>query len=103
MQTATFSGRLFDQGIDLLGMFDNTSPDPEALACVKALFVATFGLGEDTLVSVSELRCHEPGCPPIETVITARGSDGNVRDWRVHKPMAEIGEADVFQLKNRPA
>ncbi|MDX8355735.1 hypothetical protein SLH47_25540 [Cognatiyoonia sp. IB215182] len=84
-------------------MFDNTRPDPEALARVKALFVATFELKDDTLVSVSELRCHEPDCPPVETVVTARETDGTVRDWRVHKPMAEIDEADVLQLKDRPA
>lgn len=84
-------------------MFDNTSPDPAALARVKALFVATFALGDDTLLSVSELRCHEPDCPPIETVVTARGADGTVRDWRVHKPIAEIDEADVLQLRDQLA
>ena len=84
-------------------MFDNTRPDPEALARGKALFVATFALADDTLVSVSELRCQEPDCPPIETVVTARGSDGIVRDWRVHKPMGEIDEADVVELKDQPA
>ncbi|MEM6758510.1 MAG: hypothetical protein AAF601_03425 [Pseudomonadota bacterium] len=80
------------------GMFDNSRPDPAAIERVKALFTETFDLAEDTLLSVAELRCHEPGCPPIETVVTARSEDGKITDWRVHKPIKDIVSADVAAL-----
>ena len=83
----------------MLGMFDNARPDPADVDRVKGLFVGAFGLPEDTLVSLCELQCHEPDCPPIETVVTARGADGSVKDWRVHKRVGDITDADVAGLR----
>lgn len=93
-----YFGYLFGKGPILLNMFDNSSPDPEAIACVKAMVSEAFHLPEDTMLSLAELRCHETGCPPIETVITARTQDATVRDWRIGKPIAEITEADIALL-----
>ena len=42
-----------------------------------------------------ELNCHEPGCPPTETVITARYPDGSMKDWRIAKPVSSIEDEDV--------
>ena len=64
-------------------MFDNSRPDPDAIARVKALFTKAFELAEDTMLSLAELRCHERGCPPIETVIVARAQDAGMREWRI--------------------
>lgn len=80
------------------GMFDSTRPDPAAIDRVKAMFLEAFGLSEDTLLSVAELRCHEPGCHPIETVVTARNGDGEIREWRVHEPIKDITSEDVMAL-----
>ncbi|MEM1388591.1 MAG: hypothetical protein AAF748_10490 [Pseudomonadota bacterium] len=85
------------------GMFDTARPDPAAVERVKALFAATFDLPEDVLLSVAELRCHEPGCPPIETVVTARRTAAPVRDWRLHKSIKEIEPSDVTALAARLA
>ena len=41
------------------------------------------------------LNCHEPGCPPTETVITARYADGSMKDWRIAKPLSSIEDEDV--------
>ncbi|MEM6826068.1 MAG: hypothetical protein AAF566_13250 [Pseudomonadota bacterium] len=79
-------------------MFDNPRPDPQAVDRVKAYFVTHFGLSETTLLSIAELRCHEPDCPPIETVVTARGPEGSVRDWRLGKPIKDITDKDVEAL-----
>lgn len=84
------------------GMFDTSRPDPAAVDRVKAMFVDAFDLSEDTLLSVAELRCHEPGCPPIETVVTARSADGTIADWRVHKPLKDILSEDVAALPASP-
>ena len=33
------------------------------------------------------------------TVITARSEDGLTKNWRIHKPIEEIVEADVNKLE----
>ena len=62
---------------------------------VKGWVIERLGLTEADLVTLAELACHEPGCPPVETVVTVHGADGGRRDWRIHKPLADIEEADV--------
>ncbi|MCY3997164.1 MAG: hypothetical protein OXF07_13590 [Rhodobacter sp.] len=88
------------------GMFDRSRPNPGAVRRVKAMVAERFGLPETTTLAVAELRCHEPDCPPVETVITAREADGSMRDWRVAKPLGDIGRADIEMLatdRGRPA
>ena len=77
------------------GMFDRKRPDGIAVRRIKALVSDCLQLTETTLISVMELNCHEPGCPPTETVITARYSDGSMRDWRIAKPVSQIEDEDV--------
>ena len=83
------------------GMFDRTRPDAAAVRRIKALVTERFGLPETTTLVVAELRCHEPDCPPVETVITARGSEGSVRDWRIARPLCDIETADIEKLGER--
>ncbi len=63
---------------------------------VKAWVEQRLDLSEADLVSVAELACHEPDCPPVETVLTVHDAEGERRTWKVHKPLAEIEEADVI-------
>ena len=67
---------------------------------VKAWVTEHLGLAEADLVTVAELACHEPGCPPVETVVTVHASGGERRSWHVHKPLAEIDETDVVTALN---
>lgn len=53
--------------------------------------------GEATLM-VSELRCHEDGCPDIETVIALMTGADQRQSWKIAKPMAQIDEGDVLLL-----
>ena len=80
------------------GMFDRTRPDAEAVSRVKVLVAAHVGLAETVTLTVAELRCHEPNCPPIETVITAREPNGHANDWRIAKPINDITAEDVALL-----
>jgi len=75
---------------------------PGRAAVVKGWVTERFGLSDADLISVAELACHEPGCPPIETVVTVHGADGHRRAWRLHKPVAEITAADVEALEAAP-
>ena len=62
---------------------------------VKGWISEHFCLTEDDLVTLAELTCHEPGCPPVETVLTVHQADGRRQSWRVHKLLSEILEADI--------
>ena len=77
------------------GMFDRKRPDGIAVRRIKALVSDCLQLKETTVISVIELNCHEPDCPPTETVITARDPDGSMRDWRIAKPVSQIEDEDV--------
>ena len=79
-------------------MFNKKKPNVEAIRNLKNLFTKKFKLTESTILNVAELNCHEPGCPPTETVITARTKDKITNIWRIHKPIEEILESDINLL-----
>ncbi len=83
------------------GLFDSSRPDPQAVRRIKLLVTEQFELTESTMLAVAELRCHEAGCPSVETVITARAADGRVRDWRIAKPVSDVARPDIEKLDNR--
>jgi hypothetical protein len=84
------------------GPFDRNRPYAAQTRRVKALFAARFDLASTTIVTLAELRCREPGCAPIETVITVRPLEGSVWDRRIPKPIAEIVVADIEGLERQP-
>ena len=84
------------------GLFDSNRPDPKTVRRIKMLVAERFGLPESTTLAVAELRCHEPDCPPVETVITAREADGSMRGWRVAKPLGDVERADIEMLWHQP-
>lgn len=65
---------------------------------IKALVRGRFGVAEDTTVMVSELRCHEDGCPDVETVIALMSGAGQRQSWKIAKPMTEISDGDIAAL-----
>ena len=81
------------------GMFNRKKPDPNIIRDLKQQVLKKFNLPESTILSIAELSCHEPGCPPTETVITARETDGRVTKWRIHKPINEVQKVDINNLK----
>ncbi len=83
----------------MFGLFaKRRRPDPEQVRRIKAWLSARVALAEDDVVLIAELACTEPGCPPLETVITVMPPTGKRREWRLEKPVAEIGEDDVAAL-----
>ena len=83
------------------GMVNRKRPDANVVRDLKKIVAKQFKLSDDTTLSVAELNCHEPGCPPSETVITARSPDGTTTDWRVAKAIADIQETDINNLLKR--
>jgi hypothetical protein len=60
---------------------------------ITALVRSTLQIPEDVAVTVQQLSCREPGCPPVETVIAVLGTQP--RRWTIHRPLAEIDDAAV--------
>ena len=80
-------------------MFNKKKPNVELIRKLKIQIAKKYQLPESTIISVAELACHEPGCPPIETIITARAEDGSMQNWRVGKSIDKIEESDLSQLE----
>lgn len=62
-----------------------------------------FRLAEDETLTVTEVECSLPGCPPIETVIVFWTQSGAQRHhYKVFKPVAEVVEDDLppWWMKN---
>ena len=64
---------------------------------VKAWAAKHLELSEEDIVTVAELACVEPDCPPVETVVTVHGADGVRRSWHIHQPLTEIDEAIIVK------
>ena len=77
-----------------LEFFSRRRPDREAVADVKRWTAEVFRLPESASVLVTELRCGEPGCPPLETVIAIL-DPGPPRQVKIPKPVAEVTFLDV--------
>ena len=85
----------------MVGMFDNKKTNPEIIRNLKTVFIEKFSVSKDSTISVAELRCHEPNCPPVGTVFTVRTSDGSIKDWRISKSASEIQIKDIEILYDK--
>ena len=74
--------------------------DSEHVAAIKRWTMDLFHLPEDTSVLVTELRCTEPGCPPLETVIAILDTPGHPRQHKIHKGHREVTRDDVERLSS---
>lgn len=73
-------------------------PDPQQLAAIKGWVCTTLGLADDTTVLVTELRCHEAGCPPLETVIAIMRPGAPPEQRTLHKAIADVSLDDIRGL-----
>jgi hypothetical protein len=73
-------------------------PDAARVSQIKEWVARRFELPPDAVVMVAELRCSEPGCPPLETMIAIVDGPGQRRQVKLHKPTAEIAASDVDGL-----
>ena len=72
--------------------------DPQQLVQVKSWVSQAFDLSEDVSVMITQLQCTEEGCPPIETVIAIMETPGKPRQYKIHKPLAEVEQTDIVSL-----
>ena len=65
---------------------------------IRAWVREAFGLGEDSAITVMEIRCADPDCPPHATVIGLLDVPGQAKQYQIYKPMAEVLREEVFGL-----
>jgi len=62
---------------------------------VKAWTRTTLSLEEDAIVSVNELACSQPGCPPKQVVILILRDSTPAWKFEVHKSLLDITQDDI--------
>lgn len=78
-------------------MFASARKSPERLSLVEHLSEWTrerFNLPQEAVISVSEIACPLPGCPPLETVVTFWIADQRYQ-FKVFKSLAEVATEDI--------
>jgi hypothetical protein len=74
--------------------------DPNTTRQIKRWVKDVFKLDEETAVIVTELRCSEPGCPPLETVIAIMGPGDKRFQHKLHKAIGEVTAEDLLHLRD---
>jgi hypothetical protein len=82
---------------DLTNGPDATPPtvSDTAIDRIKAWVHRHWQLDDTTVVMVTQLRCHEPGCPPVETVIALLPMEGARWQTKLHKAPEDVSAADI--------
>ena len=81
-----------------MNLFSQSRPKPNlaALQQIKTWVYDLLKLDPDISVSVSQLQCKEPDCPPLETVITIFSQP--VQQQKIHKALDDIELSDLIRL-----
>ena len=74
--------------------------DPAQLDRVKTWTRACLQIDAAVPISISQLHCSEPGCPPVETAIAILGEPKQT--LKIHKALADVTAADVARASNPP-
>jgi hypothetical protein len=83
-----------------MDLFRGNTPNGDQIRQIKHWVSECFEVQAEETVMVSELRCTEPGCPPLETIIAILSS-AERRQFQLHKPVAEIQRSDIEGLKSQ--
>jgi len=78
---------------------DQLKAEPAKVQQLKSWIDKLLKLDQEITISISQLQCKEPGCPPIETVITVLSQP--IQQFKVHKAIAEIEQRDLVQVLHK--
>ena len=70
----------------------------EQLQQVKDWLYEVLQIDRHTIISMSQLQCTDPNCPPLQTAIAIMTSPHRV--IRIHKAIPDITYADVVKAIN---
>ncbi|MCU0535647.1 MAG: hypothetical protein MUD14_17285 [Hydrococcus sp. Prado102] len=84
-----------------MNLFSTGKPkaNPEKIQQVKNWIYQVFEIDEQITISLNQLQCTEPGCPPLETVIVIM--DESKQRYKIHKSIADIEREDILQLQHK--
>jgi hypothetical protein len=68
---------------------------PEAIQQIKRWAYDALAIDPGVPISISQLQCHEPGCPPVETVIVVLTEPKQT--YKIHAAPGEISQAMVVE------
>lgn len=80
-----------------MNLFQPSKPkiSPDQLRQLKTWVYDCLALDEATPISISQLKCTEPGCPPLETVIAVMTQPPQT--YKIHRPATELDQADLVK------
>ena len=82
-------------------MLGRPKRDAAVMRQIKDWAYECLPISTEAVVSVMELECHKPDCPPLETVVAAMEQGKETRQWKFHKPMPDITLADVVDAASK--
>jgi hypothetical protein len=72
-----------------------STTDPQQIQYLKTWTSEILELPETVPVSISQLQCHEPECPPVETVIAVMQQPTQI--FKVHAAPSDITRDQLRQ------
>ncbi len=75
-----------------------TGPNADCARRIKRWTRDLLSLDAGEVVSVTEMRCSEPGCPDIETVIGIPKPGGSWRTLKIAKKLCRVRRSDIALL-----
>ncbi len=81
-----------------MNLFTKSTPkvNQEKLQQIKNWAYQGLEIDPTISISISQLQCHEPNCPPIETVIAVMTNPP--QQYKIHKSASQITEEDIKKI-----
>ncbi|HKB92445.1 MAG TPA: hypothetical protein VKC60_18155 [Opitutaceae bacterium] len=86
---------------NFIPLADDAQPDQATVSTIKRWVREALKLPDETVITISESKCVDPGCPLVETVI-AVFDDRGVRKWKLTRPQPAINKVIVTQALATP-
>ncbi len=68
---------------------------------IKSWLLQGLSLGDSTVITVNQVRCQDPGCPDLETIITILAEGLPAWAFKVPSPILEITEDRILQITRK--
>lgn len=68
-------------------------------AKIKTWLSGRFGFPPDTEITYTELRCADPACPCVQTILRVALPDGKTKSFKIGKPFVYVRQTDIDTLR----
>ena len=82
-------------------LFGEGKKDRSVQGRIKEWVRARFDVAEEVPILVTEIRCDQPGCAPVETLIAILDPSGR-QQYKSRRPMKEVIKEDMRHLEPNP-